>query len=57
MEDSRPVERRRGGRRTPLMNFVTRVMTRSLFAYVLVIAVWRTWAFLNLDVAQLIRRL
>jgi hypothetical protein len=39
------------------MNFITRVMTRSLFAYVLVIAVWRTWAFLNLDVAQLIRRL
>jgi hypothetical protein len=39
------------------MNAMTRMMTRSLVAYVLFVAMLRTWELLNLDVAQLIRRL
>lgn len=57
MGDSRPAERRRSGRRTPLMNVITRMMTTSLVAYVVAIVMQRTWAILNVDVAQLIRRL
>jgi hypothetical protein len=56
MGNSRPAERRRCGRRTPLMNVITRVMTTSLVAYVVVVLAQRTWALLNLDVSQLIRR-
>jgi len=57
MGDSRPAERRRGGRRTALMNVITRAMTSSLVAYVIAVLMQRTWAFLSMDVAQLIRRL
>ena len=57
MGDSRQAERRHGGRRTALMNVVTRMMTTSLVAYVVAVVMQRTWALLNLDVAQLIRRL
>jgi hypothetical protein len=57
MEDTRTAERRRGGRRTALMNGITRVMTTSLVVYVVVVFVQRTWALLNLDVAQLLRRI
>jgi len=39
------------------MNGLTRMMTRSLVVYVLAVLVQRTWALLNLDVAQLIRRI
>ena len=56
MGDSRPAERRRGGRRTALMSVITRVMTSSLVVYVAAILIQRTWALLNMDVAQLIRR-
>jgi hypothetical protein len=38
------------------MNVITRVMTTSLVAYVVVVLAQRTWALLNLDVSQLIRR-
>lgn len=57
MEDSHPADRRRDGRRTALMNGITRMMTSSLVVYVVAILMQRTWAVLNLDVAQLIRRL
>jgi hypothetical protein len=57
MGDSRPAERRRGGRRTALMNVITRAMSSSLVAYVLAVLMQRTWAFLSMDVTQLIRRL
>ena len=57
MGDSRPAERRRGDRRTALMNVITRAMTSSLVAYVVAVLMQRTWAFLSMDVAQLIRRL
>jgi len=57
MGNSLPVERRRGGRRTALANVITRMMTTSLLAYVLVILMQRTWALLNMDVLQLFRRL
>ena len=50
-------ERRRRGRRTALMNFITRLMTTSLAFYVVAVLVQRIWALLNLDVVQLIRRL
>lgn len=50
-------ERRRGGRRTALMNFITRLMTTSLAFYIVAVLVQRTWAVLNLDVVELIRRL
>lgn len=57
MTNSRPAERRRRGRRTALMNGLTRMMTRSLVVYVVAVLVQRTWALLNLDVAELIRRI
>ena len=56
MGNSLPIERRRGGRRTALMNGITRLMTTSLVVYVVAVLAQRTWAVLNLDVAQLIRR-
>lgn len=57
MGNSLPVERRRGGRRTALMDGITRMMTTSLVFYVVAILAQRTWGLLNLDIAQLIRRL
>jgi hypothetical protein len=57
MGNSRPTERRRGGRRTALMNGITRMMTTSLVFYVVAVLLQRTWGLLNLDVAQLVRRL
>jgi len=39
------------------MNVITRAMTSSLVAYVIAVLMQRTWAFLSMDVAQLIRRL
>jgi hypothetical protein len=56
MGNSLPTERRRGGRRTALMDGLTRMMSTSLVVYVVAVAVQRTWAVLNLDVVQLIRR-
>ena len=57
MGNSRPTERRRHGRRTALMDGITRMMTTSLVFYVVAILAQRTWGLLNLDIAQLIRRL
>jgi hypothetical protein len=57
MGNSHPVERRRGGRRTALMNGITLMMTKSMVLYVAVVLVQRTWTLLNSDVAHLIRRL
>lgn len=56
MGGTRTIERRRRGRRTALMNGVTRMMTTSLVVYVGAALVRRAWAILNLDVAQMIRR-
>jgi len=39
------------------MDGVTRMMTTSLVVYVVAILLQRTWVLLNLDIAQLIRRL
>lgn len=57
MGRTHPAERRRGGRRTPLMNGITLMMTKSLVLYVAVALVQRTWTLLNSDVTQVIRRL
>ena len=57
MANSNPVDRRRGGRRTALMNGITWMMTSSLVLYVAAILGQRTWALLNSDVTHLIRRL
>ena len=57
MGNSLPVERRRGGRRTALMDGITRMMTTSLVVYVVAILLQHAWRLLNMDVAQLIRRL
>jgi hypothetical protein len=39
------------------MDGITRMMTTSLVFYVVAILAQRTWGLLNLDIAQLIRRL
>ena len=57
MGSSHPVERRRGGRRTALMNGITWMMSRSLVIYVAALLVQRTWTLLNSDVTNVIRRL
>ena len=57
MGNSHPAERRRGGRRTALMNGITLMMTKSMVFYVVAVLVQRTWTLLNSDVTQLIRRL
>jgi hypothetical protein len=56
MENSHPAERRRGGRRTALMNGITLMMTRSLVFYAAAVLVQRTWTLLNSDVTHVIRR-
>jgi hypothetical protein len=57
MGNAHPAERRRGGRRTALMNGITLMMTKSLVLYVVAALVQRTWALLNSDVTDVIRRL
>jgi hypothetical protein len=56
MENSHPAERRRGRRRTALMNGITLMMTRSLVFYAAAVLVQRTWTLLNSDVTHVIRR-
>jgi hypothetical protein len=55
MRNAHPVERRRGGRRTALMNGVTLMMTKSVVFYVTAVLVQRIWALLNSNVRQVIR--
>jgi hypothetical protein len=55
--NSHPVERRRGGRRTPLMNVITLMMTKSMAFYVAALLVQRIWTLLNSDVSHVFRRL
>ena len=57
VENSRRTERRRGGRRRSLMNGITRMMSTSLVVYIVAVLVQRAWTLLNMDVAQLIRRI
>jgi hypothetical protein len=57
MGNSHPAERRRGGRRTALMNGITFMMTKSVVLYVAAVLVRRTWTLLNSDVTHVIRRL
>jgi hypothetical protein len=57
MGNSHPAERRRGGRRTALMNGITLMMTKSVVLYVAAVLVRRTWTLLNSDVTHVIRRL
>ena len=57
MGKSHPVERRRGGRRTPLMNAITLMMTKSMAFYVAALLVQRIWTLLNSDVSHVFRRL
>lgn len=57
MGNSHPVERRRGGRRTPLMNVITLMMTKSMAFYVSALLVQRIWTLLNSDVSHVFRRL
>ncbi len=57
MRNSHPVERRRGGRRTALMNGITWMMTKSLVIYVAAALLQRAWTLLNSDVTHVIRRL
>jgi len=56
MGNSHPTERRRGGRRTALMNGITLMMTKSMVLYVAAMAVQRTWTLLNTNVTHVIRR-
>lgn len=56
MGNSHPAERRRGGRRTALMNGITLMMTKSMVFYVVAVLVQRIWTVLNSDVTQVIRR-
>ena len=56
MGSSHPAERRRGGRRTALMNGITLMMTKSMVFYVVAVLVQRIWTLLNSDVTQVIRR-
>lgn len=57
MGNSHPVERRRRGRRTALMNGITLLMTKSMVLYAAAVLMQRTWTLLNSDVTQVIRRL
>jgi len=57
MGNSHLAERRRGGRRTALMNAITLMMTKSMVLYVAALLVQRTWTLLNSNVTQVIRRL
>jgi hypothetical protein len=56
MANSHPAERRRGGRRTALMNGITLMMTKSMVFYVAVVVMQRAWTLLNSNVTQVIRR-
>jgi hypothetical protein len=57
MRNSHPVERRRGGRRTALMNGITLMMTKSMVCYVAAVLVQRIWTLLNSNVTHVIRGL
>lgn len=52
MAKSHPAERRRGGRRTALMNGITLLMTKSMVFYVAAVLVQRTWTLLNSNVMR-----
>jgi hypothetical protein len=57
MGNTHPVERRRGGRRTPIMNVITLMMTKSMAFFLAALLVQRIWTLLNSDVTQVFRRL
>lgn len=57
MGNTHPVERRRGGPRTPIMNVITLMMTKSMAFFLAALLVQRIWTLLNSDVTQVFRRL
>jgi hypothetical protein len=56
MESLYPARQRRRRSRGALGNGITRMMTYSMVMYFAALFVQRTWALLNSDVVQLIRR-
>jgi hypothetical protein len=57
MGNTHPVERRRGGPRTPIMNVITLMMTKSMAFFLAALLVQRIWTLLNTDVTHVFRRL
>ena len=51
-----PTEQRRGRRRGPIANGITRMMTYSMVLYFAAIFMQRIWGLLNSDIVQLVRR-